>query len=343
MKKQFKKLKDIGISTIFIQTIMLSCLWISCNGQAKNNITGDNTAEASTLHNAPVPKANAGNLVEVKTEHMNFIMPEEIPSGWNTFRYQNNSQLPHFISLVKLPVFEGEQKTFEHFMELSTVFVDAMNLINSGNKEEGFAEFDRLPEWSSEMNYTGGVGLVSGGETAQTTVYLSPGVYVAECYVKTNGQFHPMANQFIVSEKPSNASPPKPTLHMEISKDRGIELKEEPTKGVHTIALHFKDQNVYENFVGHDVHLVKIEKDTDLEALDNWMNWTEVKGLNTPAPAVFLGGAQQMAAGNTAYFTVVLEPGDYAWISEVPSPASKGLFKTFTVPEDISTVGRNDR
>lgn len=101
---------------------------------------------------------------------------------------------------------------------------------------------------------------------------------------------------------------------------------------MHTIAVHFKDQAVHENFLGHDVNLVKLEENTDLEALARWINWADPKGLETPAPATFLGGSQQMNAGNTAYFTVNLKPGRYAWIAEVPDPASKGMLKTFTVP-----------
>lgn len=40
-----------------------------------------------------------------------------------------------------------------------------------------------------------------------------------------------------------------------------------------------------------------------------------------------------MPAGSTAYLTVHLTPGHYAWIAEVPDPAAKGMLKTFTVLE----------
>ena len=62
------------------------------------------------------------------------------------------------------------------------------------------------------------------------------------------------------------------------------------------------------------------------------MDWTQPTGLETPAPAEFLGGTHEMPAGGRAYFTVRLEPGRYAWIAEVPSPVEKGMLKTFTVP-----------
>lgn len=136
-----------------------------------------------------------GNLVEVKTTGMNFILPEEIPSGWTTFRYSNESPLTHFMLVDKLPVVGGKQITYANFGSIPPVFRDAMDLINRGKEEEGFAEFSRLPSWFSKIIFSGGVGLVSPGETAQTTIYVEPGTYVVECYVKTGGVFHPMTNR----------------------------------------------------------------------------------------------------------------------------------------------------
>jgi hypothetical protein len=47
----------------------------------------------------------------------------------------------------------------------------------------------------------------------------------------------------------------------------------------------------------------------------------------------FLGGMNNMLAGDTGYFTANLEPGRYVLIAEVPNPASKNMLKTFTVLE----------
>ncbi len=89
----------------------------------------------------------------------------------------------------KLPVVDGKQITYADFSNIPPVFRDAMDLINVGKSAEGFAEFSRLPSWFSEIIFSGGVGLVSPGETAQTTIYVDPGTYVVECYVKTSGIF----------------------------------------------------------------------------------------------------------------------------------------------------------
>jgi len=65
------------------------------------------------------------------------------------------------------------------------------------------------------------------------------------------------------------------------------------------------------------------------------MNWTDPKGLITPAPKgiTFLGGVNDMPAGSTGYFTVTLEPGNYTLISEVPNALSKKMLKTFVIAE----------
>ena len=74
-------------------------------------------------------------------------------------------------------------------------------------------------------------------------------------------------------------------------------------------------------------------KRTDENELEAWMDWSDPKGLITPVPngVTFLGGVNDMEAGNTGYFTVDLKPGKYAFISEVPKPKSKGLFKVFDI------------
>lgn len=281
-----------------------------------------------------------GNLVEVKTTGMNFILPEEIPSGWTTFRYSNVSPLTHFMLVDKLPLVDGKQITYSDFSQIAPIFGDAMELINKGNAEEGFAEFSRLPSWFSKIIFSGGVGLVSPGETAQTTIYVDPGTYVVECYVKTNGIFHPMTKQVIVKESSLSQTPPTATFDLAVSREGGIKMPAEIPAGLQTIAVHFKDQGPHEHFLGHDVHLVKLEENTDLEKLNSWMTWTTPEGLNTPAPVKFLGGAQEMPAGSTAYISIDLKPGNYAWIAEVPDPKSKNMLKTFTVPDNSTVLSK---
>jgi hypothetical protein len=276
------------------------------------------------------------NVIQIVTENMDFQMPDTIPSGWNTFRYKNQSPQTHFFLLDKYPLGKTleDVKTF-----VIPVFDSGMKLINEGNSEEGFAEFGKLPEWFSEVVFVGGSGLISPGNVGETTINLEPGYYIVECYVKmSNGVFHTsmgMTKELIVSEDISEITQLTADIKIDISSTDGIVYNDSISSGRHTFSVFYKDQIVHENFVGHDINLVRLGENADLEALDKWMNWADPKGLIEPAPegVTFLGGVNDMPAGNTGYFSVALEPGNYVLISEVPNPSAKNMLKRFTVSE----------
>lgn len=276
----------------------------------------------------------APNVVDVVATGHTLQMPDTLPSGWTTFRLHNETASTHFGLLDLLP----EGKTVEDSIdEVVPVFQDAMDLIRAGDPEAGFAEFANLPAWSADIVYSGGPGLVGPGETAVTTVFLEPGTYAMECYVLTNGVFHTthgMITGFEVVGEESGARQPRADVTVTLSSngaDEGsMEFDGDLRPGRQTIAVHFADQAVHGNVLGHDLHIARVEEDTDLEELGTWMNW--ITGLETPAPVTFLGGTHDMPAGSTAYVEVQLTPGTYVLVSEVDDPASKGLMQTITVP-----------
>ncbi|WP_340075952.1 hypothetical protein [Leptobacterium sp. I13] len=276
------------------------------------------------------------STIEIITEVMDFQTADTIPSGWNTFKYINNSTETHFFLLDKYP----EGKTIENAeKEIAPPFQNGMDLINEGKTEEGFAEFNKLPSWFFEVVFLGGSGLVSPKNSSLTTVKLEPGYYIMECYVKmADGTFHStmgMVKPIIVTNGDSGNLPPEATINISISSTEGIVYDAPIEKGMQVFAVQFKDQIVHENFVGHDVNLVRLDDTANLEALENWMNWADPKGLITPAPegVTFLGGVNDMPAGNTGYFQVNLEPGNYAFVSEVPNSLKKKMLRTFEVLE----------
>ena len=276
------------------------------------------------------------NVIEIVTNAMDFQTLDTILSGWNTFKYINNSNETHFFLMDKYP----NGKTIVDFeKEITPPFQNGMDLIIQGKSSEAFEEFSKLPEWYSEVIYSGGSGLVSPQKSGLTTIKLEPGNYLMECYVKMpNGKFHTsmgMVKAITVTDKDSGNLSPKETINITISSKEGIVYDKPIAKGKQIFAVHFKDQIVHENFVGHDVNLVKINKDTDLEVLEKWMNWAEPNGLMSPAPVgfTFLGGVNDMPAGSKGYFTAILEPGNYALVSEVPNTINKKMLKTFSVTE----------
>lgn len=276
------------------------------------------------------------HVIEIVTEDMEFIMPDTLRSGWQTFRYLNKSAHTHFFLLDKYPV----GKTIEDAeREVVPVFQKGMDLITEGKPDEGYAEFQKLPEWFYQVVFSGGSGLISPFSSCETTLKIEPGLYIVECYVKmTNGMFHTsmgMAKQIIVEDDSTENLPPIADINITISSEGGILYDKAVTKGNITFSVYFKDQIVHENFVGHDINLVRFRDYSDLEVLEKWLNWADPTGLITPAPEglTFMGGVNDMPAGNTAFFTVILEPGNYALVSEVPAAMTKNMLKTFTISE----------
>jgi hypothetical protein len=151
-----------------------------------------------------------------------------------------------------------------------------------------------------------------------------------------NGTFHGtmgMTRAIIVSDKDNGQKPREAQVNLAISSTEGIVFTDTISKGKQLFSVHFKDQITHENFVGHDVNLVKYDANANLEVLEAWINWANPKGLISPAPEgfTFMGGVNDMPAGSTGYFEVTLEPGNYALISEVPNAGSKNLLKTFSI------------
>lgn len=292
---------------------------------------------AASAYALPAAPATA-NVVDITSTGKNFDMPEQIPSGWTTFRYRNATGMTHFAQIELLPAGIG---IADQQLEVAPVFQEGMDLINAGMFNEALAAFGRLPAWFFGVVFTGGPGLTAPGHISETTVYLEPGTYLLECYVKQNGVFHSfnpsgdgygMVREFSVTAQPSPAQEPRATLELSISSQDGIQVPDRIRPGRHTVAVRFADQIVHEHFLGHDVHLARLRDDTDMDALATWMNWSDPAGLDGPAPAEFLGGVNDMPAGSIAYMDILLTPGRYAWIAEVPDPAGKNMLKIFMVP-----------
>jgi hypothetical protein len=214
-----------------------------------------------------------------------------------------------------------------------------MDLINAGQLDSGYAAFNDLPAWFFEVVFSGGSGLLSSKQTSTTSIHLDPGYYIMECYVKmSNGEFHSvmgMAKEIIVSDELSEVNEPSSDINISLSSTEGISIDKDIEKGHHVFSVKFIDQIAHEHFLGHDVNLVKLADNANVEELESWMNWSDPKGLISPSPegVTFLGGVNDMPAGSMGYFEVDLVPGNYALISEVPNSMSKNMLKTFVVLE----------
>ncbi|MHA6278892.1 hypothetical protein ACXYMT_01825 [Salinimicrobium sp. CAU 1759] len=310
---------------------LCSILFTSCKSENKE-VPDEQLLEANVATDKP--GHSDSDVIEIVTDAMNFKTKDEFPSGWNTFEYKNNSNETHLILFDKYPEGKGLEDAVRSVVP---PFQEGMNFIKEGKMEEAGVAFGKLPEWFNDVEFVGGVGLISPQSTAQSTLYLEPGTYIIECYVKMpNGIFHTtmgMAKEIEVVEKASGMSAPTPDYNIIISANEGIVFDDKVTAGEKTFAVKFGEQKVHEHYLMHDVNLVRVEEGADMSNLIDWVNWSAPDGLQTPAPEgfKFLGGMQEMKSGKTGYFTADLRPGTYALIAEVPDAESKGMLKTFTV------------
>lgn len=303
-----------------------------------------------------------GQLVEVsaihnheKNQHLFELSSHEISAGWTTFQFRNASPFDHFFMIYRIPEIAIEaveraneplvdlwfraiakpfQKEYDPYIRGEITYAEFADNLGAAIMENGSWFFDpgALPN--------GGPGFTAAGRISSTTVYLEPGEYVIECYVKNEDeQFHSylgMLEHLKVSEAESGSNKPVATASLRISSENGIELDKELHAGEHVIEIYFEDQVTYAHMLGHNVQLVKLSDSSDEELLDRlagWMDWTKKGSLVNRAPggAEFMGGVMEMTEGSTAYFNVTLEPGEYAWIAEVPDPASHDMLKSFRI------------
>ena len=265
--------------------------------------------------------------------HLFQTSADTVPAGWTTFRFTNASPMLHFVLLDHLP---GERTSDELLSEVSPIFQESSDLIREGRMEESAAAFARLPEWFGGIVFRGGPGFTSPGLATEATLFLEPGNYVLECYIKTaDGVFHwnlGMHADLHVTADTTDAAPPAgPTLTVTVT-DTALVMDGMPTAGEHLVEVRFEEQEPA--LIGRDVHVARMEPGVSIEEVLTWMDFNRPEGLvstaEDPAPTTFLGGLHDMPLGNTAYFRVTLEPGNYAWVSEQPLDAATYL--EFTVP-----------
>lgn len=305
----------------FILLILVSL--ISCKNDQKENKLTNNTSSQE-----------ADNVIEVTTNVMDFQMPSQIKSGWTTFKYNNKSEETHFFIFEKMP----EGVTIQNYNnELVPPIKAGVTYLLNNKFEEGMKEFEKIPAWWAEVKMGGGVGLISPKSSAESTIYMHPGTYVMECYVRMpNGMahaFYGMLKEVVVTEEKSSTKEPSSDYEINISSENGITFQDSIKTGEYQLAVRYKDQKKYESLLGHDVNLVRLDEISQLDSLSNWVDASDIKAFRTPAPQglTFLGGVEDLEAGEVGYFKTKLEKGNYVLISEISNAIERKMFKAFKV------------
>lgn len=272
----------------------------------------------------------AGTVLVVARDYA-FEAPDSLPSGWTTFRFQNRGAETHFMILDHLP----DGKTYEDYRtELTPVFDSAWAAQKRGasQAEAGKILAGGLPGWFADFEELGGVGLVAPGDTTRVTEKLVPGTYVLECYMKgPDGTFHRnmgMERPLYVTDAASGGRPPASDIEVTL-RNQAIVTTGTWSPGPHTVKVVFAEQPATGEVAGNDIHVARLRDGQSAADLAPWMYFMNRKGMQVPAPAEFLGGVQEMPVGDTAYFTVDLQPGRYALLSE--TAPQRHMYAEFTV------------
>lgn len=263
-------------------------------------------------------EANGPPVVDVTAVDYAFAAPDSIPSGWVTFRLNNEkAEEVHEIDLSHLP----EGISYSDFEKTIPVWGPITDRVQSGELvgpgEVYAAAGSKLPDWSEAAEEVTGRGLVAPGRVTEKTVYMEPGTYAMYCFVKSpDGQSHisrGMARELVVSDDDTTTAAPNADVEVVVAGDE-IDTDGALASGTNAIAARFKeDSKGYQT-----IHLIRMEEETNLEDVETWLNWYRKDGLMAPTPADFLGGntiQRGTPNGDVAYFSVEdVEPGQYAWV-----------------------------
>jgi hypothetical protein len=275
------------------------------------------------------PERAAPDVVQLVTREFAIDGPDQLTLGWHTFQFRNEGTQDHFVITYRL----SEGKTIEDQLRgAARPFDQVMAALQSGELEKagiGQALGELLEPWVFDNVYTGGPGLLAPGGETQATIRLdTPGTYLMECYVKSpEGRWHTtmgMLRQFEVVDEQGGVEEPSADVEIILSNE-GLRAPSSLPAGRTTVRAVIKDNP--DSFMPYDVHLARFDEGADLEALVFWMDWSNVGGLRAPAPVDFLGGVENMPAGNHGYMTVDLAPGRYIWISEVNADQMHKVFQ----------------
>lgn len=250
-------------------------------------------------------------VVDVTMVDYAFVAPDTIPSGWVTLRTTNEGEESHHFHLYRLP----EDRTYEDYREERLVPRDSiMRALAAGTMDTARARevYNRtVSDWtrSANMEMKGGAGLLAPGRTGETTLRLEPGEYVINCSVQTSGGRRHwqlgMVRPITVSATSTEASPPVADVTLRVS---GRELIPEGRLTAGTQTVRFVVDRVAEGVEDSVFYawLARLDGDTGADDLLEW----ETRG---PAPAEYLGGFWYIPVDRSAYVTVDLTPGRYAW------------------------------
>lgn len=234
---------------------------------------------------APKPAPSIASYTFTATEYT-FAGPAQIPAGTAAIKLVNQGKEPHHLTLLRI----DQGKTFED--------------VQAALKQPG-----PPPTW---VHPVGGPNGVDPGLSSNATLTLTPGLYVALCFIPSPDGTPHMAKGMVnkIEVTPATemaAAEPTPNAVIKLT-DYAFDISAPLKAGAQTIRV--------EN-VGPQLHEVVIARLAPGKKVGDIMAWI-AGGEKTPPPASFLGGASPMQPGEHNTFTANLESGEYVLICFVP-------------------------
>lgn len=298
--------------SFYLNMILLftvAVMFTACgNSGEENRMESPDSANTSMTHESGQSHESMQEnqyVVEYAALDFMFAGPSEIPSGWTTFRMPNQGEEHHVMLLIRLP----EGISYAEYNEA---------------RDQNAATGD-TPDWWDDNVIMGGPAALAPGLIGQTTVQLDPGEYAMVCPVRTaDGTSHStlgMMRPLTVTKEDSGAPEPEADITLTL---RGVEFEMDGviTEGRQTVRVRFVDQPGGKT---HDVHVARLGPNQTVEGFASAMETLDLTGSDF----YFIGGAEDMPEGYTAYFTADFEPGRYAFWCHYHS--GDGMVQEFSV------------
>lgn len=249
--------------------------------------TAKDASETAAADSAAAPvapaAAAAANEVTITATDYAFDAPAEIPAGLTNFRMVDNGKELHHATLIKLE----EGKTFDDM-------INGMKTMKPGTPPPGWL----IP--------AGGPNAAAPGNTVSLTMVMEPGNYAIVCFIPDAKGVphvaHGMARPLTVTPN-ANANTTEPEADITVTmSDYKFDFSKPLTAGKHTLKL------VTAPGQPHEFTFFQLSPGKTAADIPKYVE----TGMQGPPPALPLGGVAGVAAGRPSFYTVDLQPGEYA-------------------------------
>jgi len=232
---------------------------------------------------APAPAVDA----TIGATEFSFQMPDIVPAGEVTLRYENIGGQPHFFEALQVDHIPTEAEI------------------------QAALEAEDEPEWILGPVSGASFGLLSPGEGSTATATLEAGTYMFLCFMPdAEGTPHAMlgmAQPFTVEGEPAGIAPPEPDVNVTVGKDGWVLPDLTGLTGEVTFALTGEAGASKHSF---EVGRMLDDSITDPKQIDKAFQQWLGGGYAGEAPVSLLGGLFAVGEDETRTFTVMLETGE---------------------------------